>query len=365
MPSGTGATNLRNLPNVSYEINPAKFFALTERNIFAPANFAAPTPGNYTQNQLLQVGVVSKLRFLVQGAVVVGAGASPIPSFKWPYGFFKNVSLSGNGQNNFISCNGFDLYERQRIQNKAEIDTYTQIPTQAQLNVAGTYPFQIQLEVPVAMDDTTLIGSLYAQSEATNLTYTLLAETLANLFPTGTAQVTLTNTAGTAATTPVVFLEETFFEVPYDSQKQGTLIIPDLTVLHGYIGNDNPVASQSLVTTNLIRINGQLERLLVYTDNNNALVITEDISNSSLVYGGSQSPYIFNPQDMLQVRNMIDYKRALEDGVYCLDLVNENPARDQLLLEGVTNLRWLMAYEGDFTPNAAAKVHFVQETLFA
>lgn len=365
MPSGTGAVNLRNLPNIQYEVDPGKFFSLTERNVFAPANFAAPTVGNYVNNALLQVGVVSKLRILVVGSVVVATTAATVAGFKWPYGFFRNVSLSGNGQNNFINCSSFDLYERQRVQNKALVDGYTTIPTAAQLATAGTYPFQIQFEVPIAMDDTTLIGSLYAQSEATNLTYNLLTETIANLITTNPGNVTLTNAAGTVATTPTVYLEETFFEVPYDPQKQGTLVIPDLTVLHGFLANDNPVANQAVVTTNLIRINGQLERLFFYMDNNNALATNANYANTSLTYGGSQSPYIFNPQQMLQVRNNIDYKRILEDGVFCLDLVNENPARDQILLEGVTNLRLLTSMAAAFTPNAAAKMHFVQETLFA
>lgn len=365
MPTGTGAVNLRNLPNIDYEVDPAKFFALTERNIFAPANYASPAPGNYVQNALLQVGVVSKLRILVVGSVVVAATAATVAGFKWPYGFFRNVSLSGNGQNNFISCSSFDLYERQRVQNKALTDSYTTIPTATQLATAGTYPFQIQFEIPIAMDDTTLIGSLYAQSEATNLTYTLFAESLANLITTNSTNVTLTNAAGTAGTTPTVYLEETFFEVPYDPAKPGTLVIPDLTVLHGYLANDNPVANQSTVTTNLIRINGQLERLLFYMDNNNALALTANYASGSLTYGGSQTPYQFNPMQMLQVRNNIDYKKILEDGVFVLDLVNENPARDQILLEGVTNLRLITALAATFTPNAAAKMHFVQETLFA
>jgi len=46
-----------------------------------------------------------------------------------------------------------------------------------------------------------------------------------------------------------------------------------------------------------------------------------------------------------------------------LDFVTDNPSRDQVLLEGITNLRLRTNYTS--APTGGSYVHFVQETLFA
>lgn len=366
MPSGTGAVNLRNLPNVKYEINPAKFFALTEKNVFPPLNFPLPAPANYSEQQLLQVGVVSTLRLIYKGTVTyatAGTAGSLSSTFKWPYGVLSNFTLSGNGQNNFFNCSGYDLYLRQLVQYRAFVDGYTvaTLPSNTATTTTSSTNVQVQWEVPISMDMTTLIGSLYAQSEATNLSFVWTTESIANLF-TGANGSTIT-LAGS------VYVEEIFFDVPYDPGNAGTLVIPDLRVLHGYIANNNPVAGLAEVTTNLYRVNGQLERLFFYYDNNNALISEVGAApswiQSRLVYGGSTTPYNLNPQDHLVVINNQDYRDILPAGVAVLDFVKDNPARDQILLEGVSNLRLITDTGNGFTPNAACKFHFVQETLFA
>jgi hypothetical protein len=165
-----------------------------------------------------------------------------------------------------------------------------------------------------------------------------------------------------------VFVEEEIFEVPYDPQHSDTLIIPDLTVLHGLVSNDNAVASQSTLDTQLFRINGQLERLFYYTVDLTtatlpAFVLAANYVQSQLIYGSNQNPYTFNPQNMLRFRNNRDYRVAFPDGLNVLDFVADNPARDLVLLEGVTNLRLRTQYVA--APTGGSYVHFVQETLFA
>jgi hypothetical protein len=388
MPTGTGAINERNLPNAAYEVNPALFMAYTQKQVFNPHQVNFPAPSLYVVNTLRQVGIVARIRLLVQGAVVTPTGAgttsSITPTFKWPYGIFSNIALAGNQQNNFISCTGFDLHARKLTQLRAFVDGYT-VPGIATAGItgvgaSGTFPFKIVVDVPVAMDMTTLVGALYAQSEATNLTITMTAEATANLFvvvigngvgnwavlATVLAAITFTNTAGTAATSPAVLFEETIFSIPYHPQKSNTLLIPDLTVLHGLIGNNNPVASQSTVTTELYRSNANLERLFIYTDDTNTLTITSNYSSgSSLVYGAAEQPYGWNPQDFKRIEDNANNRVILQDGLYVLDLTADNPARDQVILEGVTNLRMLTNYVGGQPATAGAKVHWVQETLFA
>ena len=134
------------------------------------------------------------------------------------------------------------------------------------------------------------------------------------------------------------------------------------------MSNDNAVASQTTLDTNLFRINGQLERLFFYTVDLStaaapAFVTTATYTQAQLIYGSNQNPYTFNPMNMQRFRNNRDYRVVLDDGLYCLDFVADNPARDLVLLEGVTNLRLRTQYSA--APTGGSFVHFVQETLFA
>jgi hypothetical protein len=360
VPTGTGAVNLRNLPATKYEVNPGLFNQLTSKTIFDPINFPLPAFGNYIENQLLQVGIISKIRLIVTGTITTAATPIIVPTAKWPWGLLNRVTISGNGQNDFISCDGWDLRIRQIAANRAFVDGvsfWPSNPTAAPFNVAGVATFLLQYEIPIAMDDTTLIGSLYAQSEATNLTYRIQTESQANLF---------TITTGTLALAATVYLEETVFEVPYNPSHPDTLVIPDLTVLHGLVGNDNAIGAQTQMDTNLYRIQGQLERLIWRQQDavtSTGFYPTSSYVQAQLLYGSNQTPYTFNPLTMLRIRNNVDYREVLPDGIYILDSVVENVARDQILLEGVTNLRLRTNYVA--APAATASLHFVQETLFA
>lgn len=368
MPTGTGAIAIRNLPVSKYVINPGLFNQLTSRVIFDPINFALPAFGNYQNTQLLQVGIVSSINLIVTGSLVtVGTTVTIKPTMHWPWDLIS-VQISGNGQNNFISCTGLDLYLRLRAANRAYVDGVSVFSTNASaapFNTAtaagGTNSnFTLCYKIPIAMDDTTLVGALYAQSEATNLVLKITTRNESDLFDI---------TAGTISISGgQVYIEEEIFEVPYDPQHSDTLVIPDLTVLHGLISNDNAVASQTTLDTQLFRINGQLERLFFYTvDLSTAadpeLVVTATYTQAQLIYGSNQNPYTFNPMTMQRFRNNRDYRVVPADGVYCLDLVADNPARDLVLLEGVTNLRLRTQYTS--APTGGSFVHFVQETLFA
>ncbi len=382
MPLGTGAIALRNLPVSKYNLNPGLFNQLTNRIVFDPINFSLPTFGNYVQNQLLQVGIVSKIRLYFSGTVTTTGGTVTVaPTMHWPHNLIS-VKVSGNGQNNFISADGLDLRLRSQIQNRATEDQFVVYPNASgasPFNAAGSATVVLWWDIPIAMDDTTLVGSLYAQSEATNLTYTVTTRAQADLF---------NITAGTVAVTGTIYLEETVFDVPYDPTHPDTLVIPDLTVLHGYQSNENAVASQSTVDTYLIRINGQLERLVFYTiDLSTAAApvpsATSNYSLIQLIYGANTTPYTFQPGILLKLRNSLDYRNTLGwdtqhqgttvtsgaavasgvDGLFCLDMINENPQRDNILLEGVTNLRLRTTFAS--APTGGSKVHFVQETLFA
>lgn len=363
MPTGTGAIAIRNLPVTKYVINPGLFNQLTSRIVFDPINFTLPAFGNYQNTQLLQVGIVSSINLLVVGTITTtGTTVTIAPTAHWPWDLIS-VQISGNGQNNFVSCTGWDLTLRLRAASRAYVDGVSSYPNSASAAPFNTatadHAFTLAYKIPVAMDDTTLVGALYAQSEATNLVLKITTGNSADLFDI---------TAGAITIAATVYVEEEIFEVPYDPQHPDTLVIPDLTVLHGLVSNDNAVASQTTLDTNLFRINGQLERLFFYTVDLStaaapAFVPTATYTQTQLIYGSNQNPYTFNPMNMQRFRNNRDYRVVLDDGLYCLDFVADNPARDLVLLEGVTNLRLRTQYSA--APTGGSFVHFVQETLFA
>lgn len=361
MPTGTGAIAIRNLPITKYQINPGLFNQLTSRVIFDPINYALPAFGNYQNTQLLQVGLVSSINMIVKGTITtVGATVTIAPTAHYPWDLIS-VQISGNGQNNFISCTGWDLTLRLRAASRAYVDDYSSFPAAggSPFNAAAAVAFTLAYKIPIAMDDTTLVGALYAQSEATNLVLKVTTSNAADLF---------NITAGTLAISGTVYIEEEIFEVPYDPQHPDVLVIPDLTVLHGLVSNDNAVASQTTLDTQLFRINGQLERLIFYTVDLStaaapAFSITTAYTQAQLIYGSNQNPYTFNPMGMQRFRNNRDYRVVYPDGTFCLDFVADNPARDLVLLEGVTNLRLRTQYVA--APTGGSFVHFVQETLFA
>lgn len=364
MPTGTGAVSLRNLPNVPYVVNPSAFFTLTERNEFQPVVIPIAAPNQFVPQTLLQVGVVAKLRLSTTGSMTLdntsASAAGVTPSYLWPYGIFGNIQLSGNGQNNFQNVDGLDYQIRTLIQQKAYVDDVTSASLSTLASVAASTsvsaPFTVEHSIPVAIDMTSLVGSLYAQTEATELTLRLGTESLANLVSgTGLSFVSLTGQCS---------INEVFFDVPYDpSSSNKVLVVPDLTVLHGIIAQRNQIGAQSQGVTNLPRQNGQLERLWFWTDNSNVIMPTADYSYIRLTYGSKHSPYDYENPLVLRAENNEDYRNALTDGIFVMDFIKENPQRDVVLLQGVTNLRLETGYST--LPGVSAYLHYTMETLFA
>lgn len=361
MPTGTGAVALRNLPNVPYKVSPSAFFTLTQRNEFEPVTLPIGAFGNFVLQTLLQVGVIPKLQLITSGSVVSTSTTGTSAKFRWPYGLFGNVQLSGNGQNNFQNVDSYAYQLRTLIHDKAFVDGVTSAPLTPIASGAGTAPFVILHEIPIAIDYTSIVGSLYAQSEATELTLRLQTQNPGLLFTQATiADLTISGNCN---------IHELFFEVPYDpTSGNRVLVVPDLTVLHGWIGQQNAIGAQSQGTTNLPRQNGQLERLIFWTDDTissvaNSLTPTANYSYIRLTYGSQVSPYDYEEPNQLRTINNQDYRNALPDGVFVMDFIKENPQRDVVLLQGVTNLRLVTGY--GTTPTASAFVYYVMETLFA
>lgn len=362
MPVGTGAETLQTIPTQPFVIDPGAFFQMTRKNILQARSLPAPGPGVSVGSQLLQTGVVSKLQITFTGTLVV-ATAAVTSGMEWPYNLLKGFTLSANGQNELFSCDGVDLHALRFLRYPAYIERVDQFPGTVgggDSIAVGTYNVHLTWEVPIAMDDTSLVGSLYAQSAATNLSIRLAQATNADLFSANPANATLSGT---------FLIQETYFEIPFDGE--GNIVIPDLTRLHGFVAQTFPLTNTGDVRTELIRSAGQLSRLLVSahgspTNRLSALpnaVATKKIDRLRLEYGGNQRPFVWDPAATLLSLNGQHYGAPLPYDRLCVDLVRENPVRDLILMQGITELAAVLGIGGSVVPSNGT-IRLVQENLF-
>ncbi len=364
MPVGTGAVLLQNVPVQGFRTDPALFNQLTTRNVNSQLS-GIPIAGAGTQwvRQLPQTGIIAKLRITFTGTITV-ATAAATTSDQWPYNFLKSFVLSANGQNQLFVCDGLDLSALRDARYPAfqfhNTDTFPGTIGAGSSIGVGTSNFTLNWEVPLAMDDVSLIGSLFAQSSATNITIAAFQCMNSDLFTANPGNVTFAGAWN---------VEDLFFEVPYDAQ--GDLIVPDLSRLHGVNVFDTTFTATGPNRIPLIRSQGQLSRLFVsvrsgLTARLSALpssALSARIDAIQLGYGGNQAPYIFNPAWNLLELNAQWFGGPLVYDRLCFDFVKENPPRDVWLMQGVTELACTPTIDTGVTVTAGS-VHLVQETLF-
>jgi hypothetical protein len=362
MPIGTAAETLSHVPSQAFVTDPGAFFQMTRKNVVPLAPVASPGAGGFARVQLPQTGIVSKLLITFVGTLTVTTAAATT-SDQWPYNLLKSFRLSANGQNDLFSCDGIDLNVLRFLRNPAyveRVDQFTGTVGGGDSVAVAAYPLSLTWEVPIAMDDTSLVGALYAQSGATSLVATIGQALSADLFSANPANAAITGTW---------YVSEISFEVPYDAQ--GNLVVPDLSRLHGFNAVDVPVAAVGDQRAALIRSSGQLSRLLISVRGGantrlSALpsaASTRKLDALRLEYGGNQRPFVFSPASQLLSINNDHYGAPLPYDRLALDFVKENPPRDVILLQGVTELA-VVPTIGSGVTIAAATTRVVQETLF-
>lgn len=367
MPLGTGAVLAQALPTQPYVVDPVTFNQQTSRNALAVQSFPAPGGGNSFPVQLPQSGIIGELVLAFVGTIVITAPSTGhnVTQNNWPYGLLSNFGLSINGQNDLWSCSGLDLEALRFVRNPAYVEHVDVFPGSVgggdQLDTAGTFQLYLTWSIPIAMELTTLTGALFAQSPSTNLRANFSQEITANLLaPGGTGGGVI---AGT------FYLSETMFEVPYDAK--GNLVIPDLSRLHGFTASPTQFSSVGPNPTDLIRSAGQLARLFidVVAGPNNRLsalpsaAASKKIDSLSLQYGGNKQPYVWNPAALLLTKNNRDYGQPAPYDRLVIDTVRDQPTRDAILLQGLTDLQVVPVVDPAVTVSAGV-VRLVEETLF-
>lgn len=364
MPLGTGAIQSASVPAEPFELNPEAFFSMTRRNEHWVETQPLPTPGTSWQRQLPQTGIISRLVTTFRGQIVVASGGAT-PSNIWPYGLMNKFNLSANGQNNLWSCSGVDLHTLRFVRYPAyeeHVDVFPGTLGGGSAIAAGTYDIYLTWETPIATDDTSLVGALYAQSGATNLTVERAVATIAQLFSANPSNVTLSGEFTTSITR---------FSVPRSSAEGNPLVIPDLSRLHGFNAVDFDFSATGDVRAPLIRSAGQLHRLFLSVESapntrlsaHPSTAANRRINAVRLEYGAGEKPYDYRPASVLLSRNNDYYGTPPTYDRLVIDNIRENAPRDVILLQGVTELAAILDVNSSVTVNGG-RVRLVQETMF-
>lgn len=373
MPIGSGIETLRLLPSVPYVIDPQSFADSTTENVADLQPVEAPAPGGTVRYRLPDADVVSKLKITFQGTLTVTAAGSgqtqPVCGAEWPYGLLSLFTLTANGiSHDLWSCSGTDLHVKNFVDHlglTANTDVFPgSVGGGGSALGAGSFPLYVTWDVELSTDPAWLVAALYAQSSQTLLGGQLgLASIAAPIIAPG----------GTAALWSIAgnfYVEETSYEIPIDSK--GNLILPDITRLHMFVSETVPWTNVGDVDTKLLRTSGQLMRIFQsgYYDANAPLSALPGTADTALIdtfrlrYGVKSTPYQWNPASTLATANARDYRGPVPYNRLVMDQMLHNPARDMILLEGVTNLRTTTTVDSSVTPSAgAATMTAVEEIL--
>jgi hypothetical protein len=360
-----GAAFLRNLPaNGAYDVNEGVFNTETERNDVPLQSLAFTGLGGAAMDaRIPNNGILASVRVSVEGTLNV-ATAAVTPGYQWPWNLLKRITFNANGQTSLISAEGLDLRARRQRLYRNPTDPIAKAPsidavgnsTGASIPVA-TYPVSLQWDIPITHDEASLIGGLFAQSDQNYLSVKLTPAQSADLF----------SGAGVASfTATTVRLTVTFFDIPLvPVQGRDMVVIPNLAWLHGYLSGDMAFANTGDVRAPFIRTAGQLLAYGWYLDNGGQAVIDPlTLNEARFTYGGNRKPRIYNPVSHLMEKNARDYNgKVVPFAVF--DFEGDNPARDLVYPKGVTELAVEVNIPTAQTVNANARVHFVEDTLYA
>jgi hypothetical protein len=367
-------------------VNPKQFFAQTRRlNVLQKNLGAFAGLGNSDTISILQTGVLGGLMIQLTGSIVTSGTGTTATTGRWPYDLPKAVRFSANGQSNLINCHGGKLKAREIMHkgdltdrgvvrgiggaspgtqvNQGTMSLNTEawgIGSNVTAIANGTYPFELEWFVPVAFDQMTLTGAIFAQTSATDLALSIDWAPLSDLFVfTGN---------NTAVFTGALNIFSTLYTIPQAAN--GQIIIPDLSTFHSLIESR---ATGIALGDNEIRLAGQgvgkqLLRLYGQIWNGTTLapvpVNTTNYGNIQWKFGGQDIPETWNNGNAHAhvVEKLFDCDLATLQGIWCHDFASENAFRDSVDEATATELRFLVNLTNNVTLAGQSAIEYVQET---
>jgi hypothetical protein len=374
-------------PNVV--VNPDAFYAATRRMKFQMSPLRAIAGLGTTDSvQLRQTGIVAGLELRVQGTLVFGGTiGTTTMSYEWPFNLAQEIRLSANGQSNLIRCRGLTIRALEFVTN-AKLDdaglsksfggatitagslalpcddwgTSSSNVAAPGTNVAaiGTYTVDLTFFVPVAADPVSLIGAVYAQSSATNLTLEVQWATQTQIISALGASATFSQSLNWGVTGLA-------YSIP---NVNGQYVVPDLSMFHQIAetrfgglaqGTNEPLLPGTGVGRRLMRVlfnaySGSTPAPLAMTQANYNLV--------SWAYGGSDVPESYSSGQSLRASNVrtagVDLGASWGLGLW--DFASQFALRDVVDEATTSDLRLQI---GLVSAPTSGYAQIAQETLFA
>jgi hypothetical protein len=369
-------------------VDPGTFYAATRRLRYPMRSLATITGlGSTDSVQLRQTGIVAGLEVRVTGTVTFGGTITGTTmSYRWPYNLVSAFRLSANGQSQLINANGLQMKYLEFAANNDLNDRGVSRPfgaatvTQGTLSTnaedwgtssgnklgpgvtvpaTGTYTVDLDYFIPVAADQVSLVGSVFAQSAATNLTLDVQWETQNNLL-----------TLGGAATFASALQWQVTGVVYSIPAVNGKAVIPDLSQFHqvaatrvsGQGQGDNELLLPGTgVGRKLLRVLFQVYTTATPTP----LVLNQtNFGNLAWRYGGSDQPEGFTNGQALRYLN--ERQTCVDGGavwgIGMWDFASQFALRDVVDEAYTSDLRLLVNLVAAPT---SPFVEVCQETLFA
>lgn len=385
--SAAPTTTMQGIEVPTSQINPKTFFQLTRRQNIAQQTFNYAGLGLVDHVEVRQAGIIAGMMIKFAGSLVINIGTGTVASTQnWPYNLLKTAKFTANGQSNLINASGQSIKARQIMQvgdltdrgvpaNIGGASPGTAV-SQGTLKLnteswgvgqnvtglsSGTYDVELEWWIPVAFDERTLTGAIFAQTSATALDLELDWASLVDIFTlTGNATVTLSGTI-----VPLARL----YTIP--EVGNGQVVVPDLSVFHSLVESRTTSVGN---TVNEIRLAGQgvgkqLMRLYGQMWNGAAPGAPLPVNNTNFGqigwrYGGNDTPenFVDGRAHSYYVENQFDSDLCTYQGFFALDWCSENAFRDTIDEGTATELRLVLEI-----PNAVSLTNpvlkYVQETL--
>lgn len=369
-------------------VDPEAFYEATRKMHFSMRPQTAISGiGSSDSTQLRQTGIVGMLKVRVTGTVTFsGTITGTTMSYEWPFNLVRNFRLSANGQSNLVSYRGLTSRALELIMNpklddsgiaatfvaanvtsgsfKLPVDDWgtsgvNLLNPGATVAAVGAYTVDLTFWVPVFADPISLIGAIYAQSSATNLTLDIDWNTQAALLTLGGSA-----TFASALQYSVTGLA---FSIP---QVNGKFVVPDLSQFHQIAearqgglsaGLNEPLLTGTGVGRRLLRALFQ-----VYSGATPVPLAVNETNFSTVgwAYGGNDVPESFPNGRLLRADNLRTAGADLGQnwGFGLWDFVSQFALRDTVDEGATSDLRLQI---GLVNAPTAGFAQITQETLFA
>ena len=367
-------------------VNPLAFFAGTRRNRLQQANQAWQGLGYTDTIRILRAGVVSEIMVQLTGTVTVNLAAGTVATTqRWPYDLMRACRFTANGQTNLINVSGaklkaFEVIHHSRFTDKDTAQNgpgaYPGVATsQGTLSMNSeawglgsgvtaipgaptAYTFNLAWIVPIAYDQETLAGAIFAQTSSTALELNIDWAPQTDLFvTTGAATVVI------AATLKVLV---TSYSIPTDGK--GGIVIPDLSAFHAVQQTKvTPTQGVNELILSGQGVGRQLMRVFLQGWNNTTqtpIAVTDaNVGQFGIRYGNNDTPenLISGTIARQSAERNCNSDIAAFWGFLLMDFAQEFAFRDSIDEGTASEIRVILEYLAALP--ASASVEYVQETL--